>query len=113
MNDVPKRRALVTGGSSPIGSAICRELATAGNHVLVHANSNLKVAEATATEIEAGGGSAEAFALDLGTPDAMAPIASLAEPDPVQIIVHCAGGQRDMPFAAMEAVDWQHAIDVK
>jgi NAD(P)-dependent dehydrogenase (short-subunit alcohol dehydrogenase family) len=33
------KKALVTGGSGAIGSAICRALAARGLHVLVHANS--------------------------------------------------------------------------
>ena len=112
MTQHPKIRALVTGGSSPIGAALARELAESGHHVLVHANSNLAAANATVDDILANQGSAEAFALDLGADDAMSRIETFADPDPVQIIVHCAGGQRDMPFAAMEQADWQHAIDV-
>jgi 3-oxoacyl-[acyl-carrier protein] reductase len=34
-------RALVTGGSGAIGAAICRRLANAGRHVVVHANRHL------------------------------------------------------------------------
>ena len=106
------RRAFVSGGSSEIGAAICRELASEGCHVIVHANSNTAKAEATVAEIRAAGGSAEAFTLDLNASDAMEQVETLASPDPVQIVIHCAGGQRDMPFAAMEREDWQHAIDL-
>lgn len=106
------RRALVTGGSSEIGTAICTELASQGCHVIVHANSNTAKAKATTDSICTAGGSAEAFTLDLNAQDAMGQIEALAIPEPIQIIVHCAGGQRDMPFAAMERGDWQHAIDL-
>ena len=34
------RRALVTGGASPLGEAICRQLAADGLHVIVHGNAN-------------------------------------------------------------------------
>ena len=40
------KRALVTGGSGDIGEAICLELANAGLHIIVHANSNIKKANA-------------------------------------------------------------------
>ena len=52
------RRALVTGGSGAIGSAICRRLAAGGCHVVVHANHGITQAEALALEIAEGGGSA-------------------------------------------------------
>ena len=56
------RRALVTGGSGDIGSAIARNLALTGIHVHVHANSRLERAEAVAADIRAAGGSADALA---------------------------------------------------
>jgi len=62
------KRALVTGGSGAIGSAICAKLSEAGNHVIVHANRRLGEAEAIARHIVAKGGSAEAVAFDVGTP---------------------------------------------
>ena len=59
------RRALVTGGSGGIGSAICRQLAADGFHVIVHANRNLDAATATASAIASAGGSAEAAYFDV------------------------------------------------
>ena len=59
------RRALVTGGASPIGRAICRRLAADGREVLVHAHAGLARAEAVVAEIMAAGGQARAFACDL------------------------------------------------
>jgi 3-oxoacyl-[acyl-carrier protein] reductase len=31
---------------------------------------------------------------------------------PFQILVHCVGGQRDMPFAAMSPEDWSDIVDL-
>lgn len=106
------RRALVTGGSGALGAAIARDLAAAGHHVSVHANSNLDAAEETVTSIQARGGSADAFALDLRDANAMDRIGEMAAAAPYQILVHCAGGHRDMPLAAMEARDWHEVIDL-
>ena len=50
------KRALVTGGSGGIGSAICRRLAVDGCYVYIHANRNLARAQALADEIRHGGG---------------------------------------------------------
>ena len=63
------KRALVTGGSGDIGAAICNQLAAAGLHVIVHANSRLAEAERTAAAIRAGGGSAQAVAFDVAQPE--------------------------------------------
>ena len=59
------RRALVTGASGAIGSAIVHALAAQGLHVLAHANTRLDAAEALAASIRAAGGSAEALAFDV------------------------------------------------
>ncbi len=107
------RRALVTGGSSPIGAAICRALAAQGMHVLVHAGRNAAAAEATAEDMRAGGGSAESLVLDLTDVDgALAALGAIAERDPIQVLVHNAGLHRDMPFAGMGPADWRAVIDV-
>lgn len=106
------RRALVTGGSGGIGAATARALGAAGHHVIVQAHRNLNRAERVASEIREAGGSAEAVALDLTDPACAEAVADLATPDPVHILVHAAGGQRDMPFAAMEPDDWAHVLDL-
>ncbi|HUF87516.1 MAG TPA: 3-oxoacyl-ACP reductase FabG [Thermohalobaculum sp.] len=107
------RRALVTGGSSPIGAAIARQLAGQGRHVIVQANRNLDAAEATAAGIRAAGGSAEALALDLTDLDAArAVLGGIAEREPIHVLVHNAGLRRDVPFAGMEPEDWRRVIDV-
>lgn len=106
------KRALVTGGSSPIGAAISRELASQGNHVIVHANSHLDKAQECVDQIISKGGSAEAIALDLTKMNvAMGTLTALTGESPIQILVHCAGRQNDKPFAAMEVEDWTTVID--
>ncbi len=107
------RRALVTGGSSPIGAAICLELSRHGMHVIVHAGRNAAGANATARAIRAAGGSAESICLDLTDVDgALATLGALAEEAPVHVLVHCAGLHRDVPFAGMEPEDWRAVVDV-
>ncbi|MEO6319101.1 MAG: SDR family NAD(P)-dependent oxidoreductase, partial [Polaromonas sp.] len=56
----PCKRALVTGGSGGIGSAICLQLAADGFHVIVHANRSLEAARTLVTQIQAAGGQAQA-----------------------------------------------------
>ena len=60
-------RALVTGGSGEIGSAICRCLARDGLDVIVHANRNAERAERLAAELQAAGGSAEVAVFDVSS----------------------------------------------
>ena len=107
------RRALVTGGSSPIGAAIAHRLAAQDLHVIVHANRNLAEAEATAAAIRGQGGSAETLALDLTDLEtARSVLGAMAEDTPIQVLIHSAGLHRDVPFAAMEPDDWREVIDV-
>ena len=107
------RRALVTGGSSPIGAAICRRLAAEGHEVLVHAHAGLARAEALAAELEAAGGQARAFACDLTDIPATAKVLeALLVAGPVQVLVHNAGTHDDVPLAGMSEAQWRGVVDV-
>lgn len=107
------KRALVTGGSSPIGAAIARRLAADGMHAIVQAHRNAAAAEETVAAIRAAGGSAEALVLDLTDAEAAAAaLEAIASRRPVQVLVHAAGLHRDVPFAGMAPEDWRAVIDV-
>jgi 3-oxoacyl-[acyl-carrier protein] reductase len=114
MADLPSRkRALVTGGSGSIGSAICRQLATDGLHVIVHANRGLEAAVKLVAEIEAAGGSGEAVAFDVTDAAATAgALEKLLESGPIQVIVNNAGIHDDAVFPGMQLRQWQQVIDV-
>ena len=114
MNETPPRkRALVTGGSGGIGSAICRQLASDGFHVIVHAHRSLAAAQSLAGEITAAGGSAQALAFDVtdGAATASALEAALAD-GPIQVLVNNAGIHDDAVFPGMRLTQWQRVIDV-
>jgi 3-oxoacyl-[acyl-carrier protein] reductase len=112
MTDQPKR-ALVTGGSGDLGSAICAKLAAAGLHVIVHANSNRNRAESVVTAITGNGGSAEAVAFDVADGAATrTAIEQLLEAGPIQVVVNNAGIHDDAPLAGMSEAQWKRVIDV-
>ncbi|GMG84997.1 3-oxoacyl-ACP reductase FabG [Paralimibaculum aggregatum] len=106
------KTALVTGASSPIGAAIAEALAQEGHAVILQAHRNLAGAQAAAARIRAAGGEAQAVSLDLTADAATDRLAELAAVTPIEIFVHAVGGQRDMPFAAMEREDWSEIIEL-
>jgi 3-oxoacyl-[acyl-carrier protein] reductase len=109
----PSRRALVTGGSGGIGSAICRRLAADGYSVIVHANGNLDKAQAVAAEIAASGGHAQAVAFDVTDAAATAAaLEALLEGGPIQVLVNNAGIHDDAVFPGMQLAQWQRVLDV-
>ncbi|MCU7853075.1 MAG: 3-oxoacyl-ACP reductase FabG [Candidatus Thiodiazotropha sp. (ex Monitilora ramsayi)] len=107
------KRALITGGSGDIGSAICLRLASAGHHVVVHANRNPDRAETLVEEIRSLGGSAETCCFDVReTESAAQAIEKLLTDGPIQILIHNAGIHDDAPLAGMQPNQWQRVIDV-
>jgi 3-oxoacyl-[acyl-carrier protein] reductase len=102
------RRALVTGGASPLGQAICRRLATDGLHVTVHAHASGAAAQVLAREI--GGAAITCDITDVAaTAAALAPVLAAGAP---QIVVHNAGTHDDVPFAGMTEAQWRGVLDV-
>lgn len=113
MNHPAPKRALVTGGSGAIGSAICRQLALDGFHVLVHGHRNLDAASAVAATIKASGGHAEAVAFDITDAGATAAaLEALLLQGPIQVVVNNAGIHDDAVFPGMQLRQWQQVIDV-
>jgi 3-oxoacyl-[acyl-carrier protein] reductase len=107
------KRALVTGGSSPIGAAICHKLAGKGLHVLVHAHASRSRAQEVVERIRAEGGSAELWCCDLtdanATRQALTPVLEAGVP---QVIVHNAGTHDDVTMAGMAPAQWRDVLAV-
>ncbi|MBL8319165.1 MAG: 3-oxoacyl-ACP reductase FabG [Burkholderiaceae bacterium] len=107
------KRALVTGASGALGSAIARRLAAMGAPLVLHANTHPDAVRALADEIRAAGGQAAVEVFDLTSDDACrAACERLLQPGAVQIIVNNAGIHDDAVFAGMRPAQWQHVIDV-
>ena len=109
----PLKRALVTGGSGGIGSAISRRLAADGFSVIIHANSQLASAQALADHIVSEGGQAQAVAFDVTDASATtAALQALLEQGPIQVLVNNAGIHDDAIFPGMRLDQWQRVLDV-
>ncbi|MDQ3510466.1 MAG: SDR family oxidoreductase, partial [Pseudomonadota bacterium] len=107
------RRALVTGGSGDLGSAICMHLAADGLHVIVHAHGNIARAEAVVAAIHHAGGSAQAVAFDVADPEATSTaLEALLVDGTIQVLVNNAGIHDDAPMAGMSTAQWTRVIDV-
>ena len=112
MNASP-RRALVTGGSGDIGSAVARALGASGFAVIVHANSHIDRARDVVQAIEAEGGTASAVAFDVADgAAARAAIEALLGDGPISVVVNNAGIHDDAPMAGMSEAQWRRVIDV-
>jgi 3-oxoacyl-[acyl-carrier protein] reductase len=107
------KRALVTGGSGGIGTAICRRLAREGHEVFVHANRGTATADAIVKEILTEGGRARALCFDITDPAATnAVLETVLNEHPIQILVNNAGIHDDAVFPGMTAEQWHRVIDV-
>ena len=105
------KKALVTGGSGLIGSAICEALANEGLHVLVHANQNLDRARQVVEKIQSAGQSAETACFDVSDRKATSHcLDNILESGPVQVLVNNAGIYDDASMAGMSSEQWDRVI---
>ena len=107
------RIALVTGGASGIGRAICQTLAARGARVAV-ADLQIDKARELVAELEARGEGAVALEVDVTSSDSVsAGFAGVREAwgDP-EILVNCAGWDELKPFLATDEAFWDRVIEI-
>src|SRR5580658_9276972 len=111
MVSVQGRIALVTGASQGIGQACALELARAGATVALAARNQEKLAE-VAKEIEAAGGQAAVFTLDIASEESIKAAVKevLASFGKVEILVNNAGITRDGLMLRMKRADWDDVL---
>ena len=109
----PARRALVTGATGDIGSAIARRLAQAGCHVYIHTHQEIDKARSLAQEIAQAGGQATPLAFDVSHAAAVqAALEPVLAQHTIDIVVNNAGVHDDAAFPAMTAQQWQRVMQV-
>jgi NAD(P)-dependent dehydrogenase (short-subunit alcohol dehydrogenase family) len=108
------RVAIVTGASRGIGRGIARELASDGVHVILAARDEAALDD-VAGEIRAGGGRADAYAVDLRAVDAAERVVSfaLARGGRLDILVNNAGATKRAEFVQLSDEDWADGFALK
>jgi NAD(P)-dependent dehydrogenase (short-subunit alcohol dehydrogenase family) len=105
--------ALITGAGAGIGRATALAFAEAGAAVAV-ADIDGAAAAAVAAEITAGGGSAQAWTVDVA--DEAALVAAVGEVAAwrgrLDVLVNNAGAARRVPTVELAGEDWQRVLDV-
>lgn len=105
------RVAMVTGASQGIGRACAVALARAGAQVALAARNATKLAE-VAAEIEAAGGKAMPFEMDLASEDSIKAVAkaAIAHYGKIEILVNNGGITRDNLMLRMKLADWNAVL---
>jgi len=114
MTRLAGKTAIVTGSSKGIGRAIASRFAQEGANAVLCARGRDALAQAVA-EIEAGGGSAAAIALDLRQPQNPAALAefALSRFGAIDIVVNNAGATKRGEFEALTDEDWADGFALK
>ncbi len=107
--DLTGKRALITGSSRGIGSAIAVELAKGGADIAVHCAGNVARAEEVAEKITALGRKAQVFQADLSNPDEAATL--MDRVGPVDILVLNASIQIRKKWEEITVADFRQQVD--
>jgi 3-oxoacyl-[acyl-carrier protein] reductase len=107
MENLQGKTAFVSGASQGIGRACALALAKMGARIALAARNEAKL-EAVAAEIEAAGGQAKPFLMDVSDEASIqaAAKASIAHFGAVEILVNNAGITRDTLLLRMKRADW-------
>ncbi|SHN91684.1 3-oxoacyl-[ACP] reductase [Bathymodiolus heckerae thiotrophic gill symbiont] len=107
------KRALVTGGSGDLGSAICLELSKNNIEVIVHSNANKDKANEVVDTIVKNGGKASSVCFDITNIEfTHKALDGLLAQGAIQILVNNAGVHDDGIFAGMRQDQWHKVINV-
>jgi len=108
------QRAIVTGGSSGIGAAVCRSLGKTGARVVVNYLSGREEADQVVADIEAAGGEAMAIQCDVSKEEDVKRMftQTIDAWGSIDILVANAGMQWDGPFHEMSLKQWNKVLDV-
>jgi NAD(P)-dependent dehydrogenase (short-subunit alcohol dehydrogenase family) len=109
----PDRVAVVTGGGSGIGLALCEALVAEGSSVVV-ADLDEGAARTVAERLRHGGGAAEAVAVDVADPASVDALAAetMARFGRVDLVCNNAGVSTFNLFADQTLDDWHWVFDV-
>ncbi len=109
------RTAIITGGIGGLGSAMCRQLAKAGHHVIAaDLASREDRIEAFGEEMRDFGERVQFMPVDVSSTESCQALVSAVENshDSVDILVNAAGITRDASFRKMDAAQWQELMRV-
>jgi NADP-dependent 3-hydroxy acid dehydrogenase YdfG len=104
---------LITGASSGIGEATARHLAAHGMRVVLGARRTERL-DVLAAEIDAAGGSASVFALDVTSQDSMQRFVDFAveRHGKIDVLINNAGVMPLSKLEALKVAEWNQMIDV-
>jgi 3-hydroxybutyrate dehydrogenase len=107
----PKRSILITGSGSGLGRGMAQCLAREG-HALVVTDLNLEAARETVALIQAEGGEAEAYALDVTSEESIERLLLAVGREPVEVLVNNAGLQNVSRVEDFTTAKWDLLVDV-